>query len=283
MVAFTNYLEGRKPEFNLDPQRVTSSGLHGWNDRVFITVSGTLPNEQRNIRRARSKLHVSLGALFQEWQKGGETYEQAFKREKAAYARSVLNGYVADIQKRMQVITGRLPATLDNVLGSVNGSLISGMEYAATMRGFSHDKALAAIKEFAASGAMNETPATIVSAAMWASLAMQAAAGQKKIPDEGMVTDIDVISALLPYCDAMFVDNKCRSLLSEIPKRHKLPYKCLVFSSKTSDQFLQYLQDICSSATPEHLELLQEVYGPGVLEPPKSIYGVGAPKRTGAG
>jgi hypothetical protein len=154
IVAFSDYLEGRKPEFNLDPQRVTSSGLHGWNDRIFVTVSGTLPNEKQNIRRSRSELLVSLGAAFKEWQKGGETYEQAFKREKAAYARSVLNGYVTDMQKRMQVMTGQLPPTLDNVLGSVNGSLISTMEYAARMRGFSHEKALTAIKNFAASGAM---------------------------------------------------------------------------------------------------------------------------------
>jgi hypothetical protein len=183
----------------------------------------------------------------------------------------------------MQVMTGQLPPTLDNVLGSVNGSLISTMEYAARMRGFSHEKALTAIKNFAASGAMNETPATVVSAAMWASLAMQAAAGQKKPPDEGMATDIDVVSTLLPYCDAMFVDNKCRSLLSEVPKGHKLPYKCLVFSSKTSSEFLHYLRAIRASTTAEHLELLGKVYGPEVLEPPKSIYGVGERRRADVG
>ena len=161
---------------------------------------------------------------------------------------------------------------------SVNGSLIRGLEYAAELQGLSREKAKEAIREFIASGTMNETPSNIISAAMWASLAMQAAAGQKKIPDEGMATDIDVVSTLLPYCDAMLVDNKCRSLLNDIPKTHKLPYGCMVFSSKTSREFLQYLHEIRSSATPEHLELLREVYGPTVLEPPKSIYGVG--RRT---
>jgi hypothetical protein len=98
-----------------------------------------------------------------------------------------------------------------------------------------------------------------------------------------MATDIDVVSTLLPYCDAMFVDNKCRSLLSEVPKGHKLPYKCLVFSSKTSSEFLHYLRAIRASTTAEHLELLGKVYGPEVLEPPKSIYGVGERRRADVG
>jgi hypothetical protein len=173
---------------------------------------------------------------------------------------------------------GQLPATPENFLGSVNGDLVRSLEYAAQGHGLSREKGLEAIREFAASGAMNETPSTIISAALWASPAMQAASGQKKSPDEGMVTDIEVVSTLLPYCDAMFVDNKCRSLLHDIPKRHKLLHKCQVFSSKTSREFLRYLSDIRASATPEHLELLQEVYGLAVMEPPKSIYGVGARK-----
>ena len=115
---------------------------------------------------------------------------------------------------------------------------------------------------------------------MYAALARRAAVGQKKVPDEGMATDIRVVSTLLPYCDAMFIDNVCRSLLNEIPKTHKLPYRCRVFSSKTSNDFLQYLREIRNSSTPEHLEILKEVYGSRVFEPPKSIYGVGKRKSA---
>jgi len=277
MAAFSSYLEGKKPEFDCDPQRVTSGRLHGWHDRMFVTVSGTLPGHMEAIRRTRSTLHVSLGDVFKRWQQGGETFTQAFEREKAAYGRGIWQVYLEGAHKLMQVMAGQLPPTPENFL-SVHGSLITGLEYMANLRGLTSE-ARKAVMAFIASGAMNETPSNIISASMWASLAMQAAAGQKKPPDEGMASDIDVVSTLLPYCDAMFVDNKCRSLLSNIPKKHKLPYKCLVFSSKTSSEFLQYLRDIRNSATPEHLELLQEVYGPTVLKPPTSIYGVGKRKR----
>jgi len=142
------------------------------------------------------------------------------------------------------------------------------------------DEAREKVVAFLKSGAMNGTPSNIIAASMYAALARKAASGQKKLPDEGMATDIKVVSTLLPYCDAMFVDNICRSLLNEIPQTHALPYKCAVFSSKTSSEFLKYLTAIRNSATPQHLELIEEVYGPKVLQPPKSIYGVGKRKSA---
>jgi hypothetical protein len=278
--AFNCYLKGTRPEFDLDARDVTSGRLHGWRDRVFVTVSGTLPGEKQRIQQTRSKIHAGLRGVFEQWQKGGITFTEVFEREKAAYAKSIWGAYVADASKLLQVMTGQLPPTLENFLGSVNGSLIRGLEWCAQICGLSIENTKQAVRDFIVSGSMNETPSNNISAAMFASLAMQAASGQKKAPDEGMATDIDVVSTLRPYCDAMFVDNKCRSLLNKIPKTHKLRYKCLVFSSKTSSDFLQYLRGIRSNATPEHLQLLQEVYGPTVLQPPKSIYGVGAAKNS---
>jgi hypothetical protein len=70
---------------------------------------------------------------------------------------------------------------------------------------------------------MNETPSNIVgficdAGCCWA----------KEIPDEGMATDIQVVSAFLPYCDAMFVDNKCwridvETVTCRIPMATTLP------------------------------------------------------------
>jgi hypothetical protein len=54
---------------------------------------------------------------------------------------------------------------------------------------------------------------------MFAAIAHRAANGQRKPPNRGMANDIGVVSTLLPYCDAMFIDNGCLSLLQNIPKR----------------------------------------------------------------
>ena len=88
-------------------------------------------------------------------------------------------------------------------------------------------------------------------------------------------TDINIVSTLLPYCDAMFVDNECRALLQDIPKSHALPHQCLIFSPNTGADFIGYLAEIRDSVSPEHLHLVEEVYGPDPLKPQKGIYGVG--------
>jgi hypothetical protein len=96
---------------------------------------------------------------------------------------------------------------------------------------------------------------------MYASIAIKAAGGQKKPPNQGMVTDIEVVSTLLPYCDAMFMDNGCRAILQDIPQSHRPEGVDRVYSMNRKDEFLDYLRSIRASATPEHLELVNQVYG----------------------
>jgi hypothetical protein len=122
-------------------------------------------------------------------------------------------------------------------------------------------------------GAINEVPFNGIAAAMYASLAAKATAGQKEIPNQGTATDIDIVSTLLPYCDAMFVDNKCRAILRDIPRDFALPYTCKVFSPNTGVDFIQYLTETRDSVRPDHLKLIEEVYGPAPMKPPSGIYG----------
>ena len=58
------------------------------------------------------------------------------------------------------------------------------------------------------------------------------------------------------------------------PNDYKLPFACQVFSYNTRREFIRYLTDIRDSVSPEHLKLIEEVYGPDPLKPPTSIYGI---------
>jgi len=296
--AFNCWLKNKKPDFEFDSRHIAHTNLHGWHDRVFITVSGILPGHKHAIRQSRSSVHRGLGDLFGRHQAEKKSFAQVFEIEKAGYAESVLRGIERDRQKAAELQSlfdrfGPVPRSISQYSETMNTPLMHGLQHIASMHLLGQDKrdleederekveeeAREKVIAFVKSGAMNETPSNIIAASMYAALARKAAAGQKKLPDEGTATDIRVVSTLLPYCDAMFVDNFCRSLLNEIPRTHKLPYNCAIFSSKTSSDFLQYLSGIRNGVTPEHLELLKEVYGPTVLKPPTSIYGVGKRKR----
>jgi hypothetical protein len=296
--AFEGWSKDKKPEFDFDSHSIAHPNLHGWQDRIFITTSGTLAGYKDAIRQSRRSIHSGLRDLFKRWQTEKKSFVEVFEIEKSAYAESILLGIKRDRQQieQMQSLLGQfgsLPRFVSQYSATMNTPLMLGLQHMAIMYVIEKDRrelteheredveveAREKVIAFIESAAMNETPSNVIAASMYAALARKAASGQKKLPDEGMATDIKVVSTLLPYCDAMFIDNVCRSLLNEIPQTHKLPCKCQVFSSKTSHEFLQYLREIRSSATPEHLELLEEVYGPKVLQPPKSIYGVGTRKR----
>jgi hypothetical protein len=104
---------------------------------------------------------------------------------------------------------------------------------------------------------------------MYASLAMRAASGQKELPNEGTATDIETVAHLLPYCDAMLMDNGCRSLLLDVPKELRPSEVAKVFSPNVREEFMTYLRSIRDSVTPEHLATLREVYGEDYLNPDK--------------
>ena len=75
------------------------------------------------------------------------------------------------------------------------------------------------------------------------------------------MNDINTISSLLPYCDAMFVDKEGWTYLNEQPLARELNTNGRVFSLGNKDQFLDYLDGVKDSASPEHLTLINQIYG----------------------
>ena len=88
-----------------------------------------------------------------------------------------------------------------------------------------------------------------------------------------MVNDIIMVSCLLPYCDAIFIDNECESLLSEnpIPKMINV-YNTEVFSLNKKNQFLEYLDHIENSMPERHMHYINSVYGEDWLKPYLTIF-----------
>jgi len=77
-----------------------------------------------------------------------------------------------------------------------------------------------------------DAPQNHLAALLYAGLARRAASGQKRVPSRGTPNDIDLISAYLPYCDALFIDNEFAQLLSEEPIAAAVyPYGTRVFKA----------------------------------------------------
>jgi hypothetical protein len=240
-------------------------------------VDGVLPGTVDELRTTRSKTHQGLQEVFEQWQREKKPFKEVFAAEKVAYGRGLVQMYAEDCRKRermaVMMMRGQMP-TLEDVLPSRTENLVTNLQFIFELE-VGKEQGRAKLVEFFNSGAINDAPFNLISAAMYASLAAKAAAGQKEIPNQGTATDINIVSTLLPYCDAMFVDNKCRALLEDIPRDCALPYGCNVFSPNTGGDFIRYLTEIRESVAPSHLKLIEEVYGPDPMKPQSGIYGVG--------
>src|SRR6266576_2165974 len=276
------WLKTESVKFDFGPESISSGRLHQWSGRIFVTVDGILPGTVDDLRATRSKTHQGLQEVFEQWQRERKSFKEVFAAEKASYGRSLVQMYIEDCRKREQMavmmMRGQMPP-LDDVLPSRTENLVKNLEFMFQQE-VGKEVGNAKLAEFFKSGAINEVPFNLIAAAMYASLAAKAAAGQKESPNQGTATDINIVSTLLPYCDAMFVDNKCRALLHDIPRDCALPYLCKVFSPNTGVDFIRYLIEIRDSVTPDHLKLIEEVYGPDPMKPQSGIYGVGKHKRA---
>ncbi len=276
------WLKNEPVNFDFSPESISSGRLHEWSGRIFVTADVVLPGTVDELRTMRSTIHQGLQGIFEQWRREKNSFKEVFAAEKVAYGQTLVKMYADDCRKRAQMavmmMRGQIPS-LNDVLPSRTENLVKNLE-SMFQQEAGNEMGNTKLAEFFRSGAINEVPFNLIAAAMYASLAAKAAAGQKEIPNQGTATDINIVSTLLPYCDAMFVDNKCRALLQDIPRDYALPYACKVFSRNTGADFIRYLIEIRDSVTPDHLKLIEEVYGPDPMKPQSGIYGVGKHRRA---
>jgi len=270
------FLRKEELKFDFDPETAVHGRLHIWEGRIFVTTSGVLPGTVDRLRQSRTQGHTELQSLFRKWQTEKKSFREVLEQERNSYVPVVVREYQRDQQKLIQAMSnamrGEMPP-LDAILPSPATRVIQMLQHIFEMES-APSPPKATVADFLASGLTNLLPFNVNESSMFASLSQRAANGQKKMPDQGTLNDISVVSTLLPYCDAMFVDDGCRALLHDIPKEYRLPYPCAVFSKNNGHEFLAYLRSIRESVTPEHLKIMDDVYGPNPLRP-RGIYGVG--------
>ena len=277
--ALVAWLDGKTPDHDLNPERITTGSLHQWQGRYLVTVSMHHPPEQVNgLRQQRARLDGSLAHWFDECrQRSDRSFDHALRIEFDGY-RDVLFGAYRDMVNReskllrlYEVATGEpLPSHIENVAPLIG----PGREQVWLIlevlkgRGIAKDEIARTLGDFLDSEHFRNMPIHAISTRLFAVIAHAAANHQKKPPDRGTANDIDLVSAYLPYCDAMLVDNRTRAMLERgVPKKHTLNYPCRLFSPNVGSEFLAYLKSVEEEADPLILALVRQVYGETWLKP----------------
>lgn len=261
-VAVKAWLRDAKPPFEFDPQDVVHGRLDHWGDRLLVTIRGEYPDYVDELRAAREEVASGIAEAFARWQATRSAgFQEFFKEEWQAYGERLLHVYKGWAEKSIHVALGLEPPSEAALFPAPAATTFNILADIVEESGVSFEKARPRLVEFFRSDVLAEVPFLRISASMFAVIAMKAAAGQREPPNRGTATDVNVVASLLPYCDAMFVDNTCASLLGDIPRDLRLPYPCRVFSRRTGDQFIAYLDGIRAAMPEPHQDLVRALYG----------------------
>ena len=266
------WTEGREPVFEFDAEDVLSADPNEWSERYYITFQDNpfvIPEE---IKAGRAHMHAVIARLFRDvWGKEARTFQYWYDLERKGYQGHLGAAVVKSRQERLESMLAYRPGiepSLEDVckaLPSSTEALLAAVQNIFRFPRGGSERSLGEVdaleKSFGQANRIAEAPFVKLQSMMYAAIAMRAAAGQKEPPNEGMTTDIETVAYLLPYCDAMLMDNECRALLLNIPKTLQPAEVARVYSLKNQAEFLAHLRSTRDSMTREHIEALRDVYG----------------------
>ncbi|MEJ0089193.1 MAG: hypothetical protein WDM80_05505 [Limisphaerales bacterium] len=258
------WLKGKASfETNLDPAKVMTDGaITEWDDWFRISANWPVSEEAlaNELRTGKALLEGGLKPVIARWQQQPDKrFDDWYAEEIAANGEALIRCWCEYAQTATAVCAGKLPAdSFPNLNYAVR--LVSEILLRLEAAGVQSAERFPKAREFFASSIFRQIPIVSIGAAMWAGLAHRLNNGQKKWK-VSMADDITAISTHLPFCDVMFLEKECANLLASEPVKKHITYKTQVFSLKNKDEFLAYLKEIETSATKEHLEKIQELYG----------------------
>ncbi|HXH50392.1 MAG TPA: hypothetical protein VNM47_13705 [Terriglobia bacterium] len=268
----TAWAEEREPSFDFESKKVLSRNPNEWNERFYVVVGDNPFISPAELRRVRTELHANIARLFRDvWGKEKQSFEYWYELERKGFQGHLLNAAATHKRERAKVISAFKPGeepsleALDKLLPSFPERIIEGIESIMRFpRGGglrSPEEQAELVRSFLSKNRTAEAPFVKLQSLLFAAIAVRAERGQKEPPNQGTATDIDTLSHLLPFCDAMFMDNGCRSLLQNIPGKLRPPETAKVYSPNVKAEFLNYLRSIRDGISAEHVQAIREVYG----------------------
>ncbi|WP_420615464.1 hypothetical protein [Candidatus Palauibacter sp.] len=274
--AFDAWFADRDPDWSrITRDDVIRGRLDRWSDRLLLTVNmGHLPGQIEGRCESRARGHEALQRLWKQWTaEEGASFDDFFRRERRGLADTALQSFMIQVQRWQRAVTnvteladpGRLMPGWRVLLVT---RLLNRLEESEVPR----EDLLEEAASFLYSEQAMCAPENHLAALLYASLAWRAASGQKRVPSQGTPNDIDFISAYLPYCDAMFIDNEFAQLLSEGRLAEAVSsFPTRIFSARSRDDFLAYLTEVEERADSAHVDLVTRTYGEKWTEPYRSI------------
>lgn len=272
---FVQWLDGKGPYVSqITRDQVVHGHVNEWNDKLRLSVHIRRTDEDiQNERDHKVTMHNSLKTVFDRWRtERGKSFEEWFQEESRGFGKGILESYLKHMKHFARLADGADPLDDEILFPPMSSTLVDGLFREARQRGMTDDAALLKVMEYFTKAELTEIPFIRIGSCLYARMAEMMANGRKRDPSPGFSKDVETIETLLPYCDAMFLDNEMADLLNDRRVQEKLSGIAFAVSSKTGRVFMQYLESIEKDADPEFLRTVLDVYGPSWPEPYDSMY-----------
>lgn len=270
---FINWLNGKEDEsIDIDLNSIVRGNINSWTDKFIISVDTELNvNLVEEIKKIREQSYSGLEDVFQFWHYSKITdFNYWYKNEIQSFGKGVINEYLKQLIKLIGI---KKVESYEELYPSSSTQIINMMLNVLNERGIEElSETWYKISNYFKTANFKNLPFLHLSASLFASIARKAGAGRKKLPNRGTANDINMISTLLPYCDAMFIDNECASYLKEKPFSDNIGFPTRIFSQSNKEQFIEYLDAIERNISNEHLLKVTEVYGQSWKSPYVTLY-----------
>jgi hypothetical protein len=247
----------KEPAMRMTIADVTRGEINAWTADLRVSLDMDWSSIANVLRQEREVAHQSLCHVFRQWQGDKQlSFEDWVREETLGVAKLMMNSY-----KNAQEALCKKPEDNDAFVRYTQHP-VHRIFRELGENGIPPQKQTETACDFFHSTDFSDIPSVKVSALMFAAVAEKAAhQNQKNPPDQGFAKDVAAISTVLPFCDAVFVDKGCWTILTQNPVRDRLGFATRVYSANNRADFLDYLDGIGRSASSEHIGALKEVYG----------------------
>lgn len=218
-----------------------------WRSPFQISVDLGYHNDPDEVRSAKERLHSNADKVFQDWATTTQSRDQIFQKELRAFGPAMLKKF------------GRYCLGMEHTLDPI-GHTVNVVRMALVETGVSDADMLSEIESFMLSEAASMIPTNRISAALYASVARKVAGGTKS-PEPSFWLDVEMLSAVLPYCDAILIEGQFAGALKEVKKY--LPAECQqvpVFSVRELPAFVSYLDDLIAAVPADQRAAAEALY-----------------------
>jgi hypothetical protein len=264
--AFNCWLSGKACNADVARDFALTKNPDVWQDTYRIELNYTLPGLAHELKTKSAIVTERLHKTCREWQNDRNfSFKETFDNELAGCGRLILEQYSRYVTHYAAVSTGQAPFDDEVCFPPAAVALVTRMLSELSSSIPTYEERFARIRKFFASDHFREVPAARISALFWATIAREIHSGRKpdRFPKSSMYNDIDAVAVYSPFCNAMFVDKEISHLVKQRELQMALSGKHF-FSLRQNEkaEFLDYLDEIERSASAEHLQLVEEVYGP---------------------